>query len=371
MAGKDYYRILGVERNAGQDDIKSAYRKMAIRHHPDKNPGDKESEQKFKDAAEAYSVLSDPEKRARYDRFGAEGVRAGPPGGFSMDDIFEQFSDIFGGGGIFESFFGGGGGRGTRARRGESLRCDLTLDLRDVLSGAEKTIEIRRHEVCNVCRGSGARPGSAPQRCPYCHGHGQVEHRQGFFSMRSTCPKCNGEGTIVRDPCHACQGTGREQVARTLSVQIPAGVEDGTRLRMTGEGEPGGNGGPRGHLYCYVHLKPHELFERRGAHVYCAVPVSYAQAALGATIDVPTLEGKAELKIPRGTQTGALLRMRGKGLPPMGGGRRGDEFVQVAVEVPTKLTKRQEELLRELAETEDRNISPARKNFFEKLKEYL
>lgn len=370
---EDFYQVLGVDRNAGEEEIKKAYRKMAMKYHPDRNPGNKEAEHTFKKAAEAYSVLSDPEKKRRYDQFGVDGLRGTETRGYgSVEDIFTAFGDIFGGGSIFEDFFGGRKGRGGAAQRGASLKCDIEIEFKDVATGVEKKIELTKREVCDVCRGTGAREGTSPVNCPYCRGRGEVQQSQGFFTLRTTCPKCHGNGKIIESPCSKCGGHGRYPKRSTISIQIPAGVEDGTRLRLTGQGEPGGNGASPGDLYCDIHVKPHTIFNRQGDDVLCEVPITFAQAALGCTIDVPTLTSNIiQVKIPKGTQNNEVVSIRGEGFPNVHGHGKGNLLVQVIVEVPTKMTSRQEELLREFAELEKKNVSSRQKKFFEKMKNFF
>ena len=367
---QDYYQVLGVNKGASSDEIKKAYRKMAMQFHPDRNPGNKEAEQTFKKAAEAYSVLSDADKKRRYDQYGLEGLKGTDARGYgSFEDIFDAFGDIFGGGSIFEDFFGGGGGRGKTARRGASLKCDIELDFKEVATGVEKKIELTKRETCEVCHGTGAKEGTSPTTCPYCRGKGQVQQSQGFFSLRTTCPKCHGNGRVIESPCAKCGGGGRYPKRSTISVQIPAGVEDGMRLRLTGQGESGESGAPPGDLYCDVHIKPHQIFKRQGDDVLCEVPITLAQAALGCTVDVPTLLGNVvQVKIPKGTQNGEIVPLRGEGFASLQGHSKGSLLVQVVVEVPTKMTSRQEELLREFAEIEKKNVSPRQKKFFDKMK---
>ncbi|MBE7491244.1 MAG: molecular chaperone DnaJ [Planctomycetes bacterium] len=369
MAKRDYYEVLGVAKNSSPDEIKKAYHKLALKYHPDRNPGDKEAEEKFKEAAEAYGVLQDPEKRRAYDQFGHEGPGfQGGPGFANVEDIFSAFSDIFGGS-IFGDMFGGGrGGTRTAGRRGASLRCSITLEFTDVAQTVEKVISLRRNESCDTCGGTGAKPGTTPATCKQCGGQGVVMTSAGFFSMRSTCPRCQGRGEVITDACPKCHGSGRVAKEREITIKVPAGIEDGMTLRVAGEGEAGENGAPPGDLLCDVHIKPHPLFKRAGADVYLVVPVGFAQAALGASIEVPTLKGKAELKIARGTQSGQVLRMRGEGFPKLDGYGRGDQLVEIAIEVPAKLTRDQERLLREFAETEEQNISPERKSFLDKVR---
>ncbi len=368
---QDYYEILGVSRDATQEEIKAAYRREALKHHPDRNKGDKEAERRFKEAAEAYEVLSNPEKRARYDRYGHEGLsRSGAAPGFStVEDIFRHFGDIFGGGSIFDDLFGMGGGRRSGGGRGASLRCRVRISFEEMARGVEKTIGLRREERCGTCGGTGARPGSAPRTCPYCRGRGEIQQTHGFFAVRTVCPRCQGRGSVIEDPCPECRGAGRVRRARDLTVRIPAGIEDGTQIRISGEGDAGEQGGAPGDLYCQVLVEAHPFFTREGNDLYCEVPISFAQAALGARVEVPGISSTETLEIPRGTQSGSLFRIRGKGLPDVHGRGTGDLVVRVVVETPRKLTRRQEELLRELAKTEDENVSPRRRSFFEKIKE--
>ncbi|OHB89958.1 MAG: molecular chaperone DnaJ [Planctomycetes bacterium RIFCSPHIGHO2_02_FULL_50_42] len=369
---EDYYRILGVDRNASQEDVKKAYRKMALKYHPDRNPGDKSAEQSFKRAAEAYEILGDPDKRKRYDTYGREGIKGFETHFTSFDDIFEHFSDVFGGGSIFEEFFGGRTRTRTAARRGASLRVDIEVDLREVSTGVEKTIGLNRRESCEHCLGTGVKPGTSPKTCSSCGGRGEVQRTQGFFVLRTTCGKCGGQGKIVEHPCQMCRGSGRVAKRHHIKVQVPAGVEDGMRLRVAGQGEAGENGAPSGDLYCDVHVKPHPIFQRQGSDVVCELPVSFAQVALGCEIDVPTLKGTiTKVKIPKGAQYGDTIPVKGEGLPSMQGWGKGSLLVRVVVETPVRLTEKQEELLREFASMENSNLSPKRKSFLQKVKEYF
>ncbi len=367
---EDFYHVLGVNKNASGEDIKKAYRKMAMKYHPDRNPGNKEAEQIFKKAAEAYGVLGDPEKRKIYDQYGIDGLRGTETRGYStIEDIFDAFGDIFGGGSIFEDFFGGGRSRGRTARRGTSLKCDIEVDFKEIATGVEKKLELTRREICDTCHGTGAREGTSPTNCPYCRGKGEVQQSQGFFTLRTTCPKCHGNGKVIESPCTKCGGSGRYPKKSVISIQIPAGVEDGTRLRLSGQGEPGENGAPPGDLYCDIHVTPHPIFKRHENDVLCEVPITFAQAALGHTVDVPTLRGNViQVKIPKGTQNNEVVPIRGEGFPNMHGYGRGNLLVQVTIEVPTKMTLRQEELLREFADIEKKNVTPRQKKFFEKMK---
>jgi molecular chaperone DnaJ len=373
MAKQDYYQVLGVEKSASPDEIKRAYRRMAIKYHPDKNPGNKEAEAKFKECAEAYEVLSDPEKRRQYDQYGHEGLRGTGMHDFSRMNVEDIFS-MFGFDDFFGSVFGGGrrgGGRRGGPSRGYDLETGVELTLAEVAHGAEKTIEFTRQDRCPECNGSGAAPGTQPTRCPLCGGSGQVAKGGGFFQMVSTCPQCQGTGQIVKNPCPTCRGSGRVPKKRTVTIRVPPGVHEGQGIRVAGEGEPGRHGGPNGDLYVYVRIRPHEFLQRDGNDLVAVVPISFTQAALGATIDVPSLDGTRQLKVPAGTQYGSLFRIRGQGLPDVRSGRTGDELVQVTVETPTGLSARQEELLREFAETENRNVSPKSSSFFEKLKRHF
>ncbi len=371
MQKEDYYNVLGVERNANQDDVKRAYRKLALKYHPDKNQGNKEAEEKFKIAAEAYEVISDPAKRQRYDQYGHEGLRGGDARGFgNFEDIFDAFGDIFGGGGgggIFEDFFGGG--RRQAEKRGASLRCDIALEFKEVATGIEKTIEITKRDFCEECRGTGARKGTSPVTCPYCKGKGEIHQRQGFFTIRTACPKCQGNGKIIETPCGKCAGHGVYPKKSNIKVQVPAGIEDGVRLRVTGQGESGANGAQPGDLYCDIHIRPHSIFKRHDNDIICEFPITFTQAALGCEIEVPTILGKLrKVKIPAGTQSDDIIPVKGEGFPYIRGYGVGNMLVHVVVETPTKLTPRQEELLREFAESEHKNVTPKAKSFFQKVK---
>ncbi|MBF0243689.1 MAG: molecular chaperone DnaJ [Planctomycetes bacterium] len=369
---RDYYEVLGVSRNADKDEIKKAYRKLALKFHPDRNQGDKSSESKFKEAAEAYEVLSDDQKRAQYDRYGHAGVQSSAGRhSSSVEDIFSNFGDIFGGG-IFEEMFGGRSSRGRQGpQQGASLRCQISINFIESYSGCNRKIELNRNDTCSPCSGSGAKPGTNPITCPYCQGSGSITQAQGFFSMRTTCPKCKGEGRMIQTPCSTCGGSGLQNKRASVEVKIPAGIEDGTRLRVAGEGEPGPGGGPRGDLMCYIHVQPHDIFQRDGDNVYCHVPITFSQAALGAEIDIPTLVGKNLMTIPPGTQSGQFFRLRGQGFPNVHGQGVGDQLVEVNIEVPRKLSKKQEELLKEYAQTEKVNVGPLHQSWIEKLKEYF
>ena len=366
MAKRDYYEVLGVSRSAGPDELKKAYRRLALEHHPDRNPDDSEAEELFKEASEAYAVLSDPEKRSQYDRFGHQGVGMGGPGGFPGMD-FQGFADIFGD--LFGDLFGGARGRRGRGQRGADLRYNLELDLADLLEGVERQIEVPRMMRCETCEGSGARQGTSPERCPRCQGSGQAIFQQGLFRISRPCDQCGASGWIVRDPCPTCRGRGRTEGRKTLKVRVPAGVDDGMRLRVAGEGEAGIAGGPPGDLYVVIHVRPHPFFTRDGADLACEVPISFVQAALGTEVEVPTLEGKVSLRVPEGTQNGKVMRLRGKGLPELRGGERGDQYVRIFVEVPTRLSDEQRKLLERFAEVSGEEVSPVTKGFLEKLRD--
>ena len=367
---RDYYEVLGVAKNAGEDDIKRAYRRLALKFHPDRNPNDAEAEKNFKEAAEAYEVLSDPEKRTRYDRFGHQGLSGTGFHEFTnAEDIFEAFGDIFGGG-MFSDLFGGRRSR-RGPRPGRDLRIQLELELVEAAKGVTKTFDIRREEICATCKGSGAKVGTQPATCSYCGGRGEVLQSQGFFRIASTCPGCHGRGKQVKDPCPDCSGAGRVKAKRSLEVPIPPGVDTGMKVRLRGEGEPGDNGAPRGDLYCYISVREHPLFHREGLNLICQVPITFTQAALGAEIEVPSLSARQPLSIPRGTQSGEVFHLRGQGMPDPHSRSRGDLVVQVIIETPKKLTGRQEELLREFADLEQVHVSPQRKSFFESVREYF
>ena len=371
MSKADYYETLGVDRGVDDKTLKSAFRKQAMKYHPDRNPGDAEAEARFKELGEAYEVLKDPQKRSAYDQYGhaafEQGGGGGPFGGFgggSMSDIFE---DIFG------DMMGGGRGRSSSGRqRGADLRYNMEISLEDAYSGKTAEIEIPTSITCETCDGSGAKPGSSPSTCATCSGVGQVRASQGFFSIQRTCPSCQGRGETISDPCQSCSGTGRENRTKTLSVNVPAGIEDGTRIRLANEGEAGVRGGPTGDLYIFLSIKPHQFFQRDGADIYCRVPISMTTAALGGQFEVGTVDGgKTRVKVPEATQNGKQFRLRGKGMPVMRSNQTGDMFIQVAVETPQKLTRRQRELLQEFeAESSEAN-NPESDNFFSRMRGFF
>lgn len=354
---KDYYDLLGVQRDSSPEDLKKAFRQKALKYHPDRNSGDKESEEKFKEINEAYSCLSDPQKRAHYDRFGsAEGFGAGQSGA-GFGDIFEN---------IFGDFFGGfGGARRQRPAKGSDLRYDLDLTLSEAIFGTEKTIDFPKWATCTECKGSGSEPGKPPETCSSCQGTGQIRFQQGFFTVSKACGKCHGTGKKITHPCKSCKGMGRTEEDKSISLKIPPGVDTGSRLRVSGEGEPGEFGGPYGDLYVILNVEEHPFFKREGTELFCEVPVSFPQAALGTELDIPTIDGTVKLKIPAGTQSGKLFTIRGKGVPRVGSQQRGNQIVRVYVEVPTKITSRQKELLEEFASINGDDIS---RSFREKLK---
>lgn len=367
MTKKDYYEILGVFHDATDSDLKKAYRQLALKYHPDRNPFDNEAEEKFKEINEAYGILSDPEKRAYYDRYGhVSGI-----GGISYDMTdfgFPSFDDIFGN--IFDGFFGTTTTRErkARARRGDDLRYDLEISLEEAAEGVETKINIPKFDECKYCHGTGIEPGSKKAACSTCHGRGQIRYQQGFLTVARTCPHCNGEGEIIKNPCLKCGGKGRVRTEKTLKVKIPAGIEDGSQLRLAGEGEAGYRGGSAGDLYVVIRIKEHDIFVRKGDDIFCQIPVNFVQAALGTEIEVPILGGKTRLRIPSGTQPGDALRIRNHGMPNIRGYGRGDVIYQVMVEIPKKLTSKQRDLLEEFARISDESFTAMSKNFFEKIK---
>ncbi len=369
MTERDYYEVLGVAKDASPEDVKKAFRKAALKYHPDRNPGDKEAEGKFKEVAEAYEVLSDPERRSRYDRFGHEGLSGVATRGYtSADDIFDAFADIFGEDSLFSSFLGGARSR-ARGRRGANLRAEITIEFEDAARGCEKSVDIRRSARCATCGGTGAKAGTKPVACRGCGGRGVVLQAHGFFSIQTPCPHCRGAGQVIEDPCRDCRGSGHVQEKRQIKVRIPAGIDDGTRMRVAGEGEPGSDPSLTGDLYCDIFVKPHAFFERDGKNLFCEIPVTFSQATLGAEIEVPTLAGPTKMHVPAGTDSGQLFRLRRQGLPDLEGGGQGDQIVRVSIEVPKKLSPKQEELLREFAKTEKVEVRPRKKGFLDRIKD--
>ena len=379
MAKRDYYEVLGVNRDADDDDIKKAYRKLAMKHHPDRNQGDaaKGSEEKFKEAKEAYEILSDASKRAAYDRFGHAGVNPSMGSGAGAQG-FGGFSDAFGD--IFEGIFGAGAAAGGRGRggssvyRGSDLRYNLEITLEQAARGYETKIRIPAVEACEPCKGSGAKPGTSPKTCATCGGNGQVRIQQGFFSIQQTCPKCHGSGKTISDPCKSCDGAGRVKRHKTLSIKIPSGVDEGDRIRLSGEGEPGVNGGPPGDLYVQMTLKAHSVFQREADDLHCEMPISFATAAIGGTVEIPTLDGAAEIKVPGETQSGRTFRLRGKGIKGVRSSHPGDLYCHVVIETPVNLTSRQKELLREFEEINKNDSgthNPREKSFMDRMKDFF
>jgi len=380
MAKRDYYEVLGIPKDASVDDIKKSYRKLALKYHPDKNPGNKEAEEKFKEAAEAYEVLSDAEKKKRYDQFGHEGVSSSfGQGGFQWSDFthYTDFEDILGdlfggGGGIFGDLFGGRrSGASRKVYRGSDLRYDMEIEFIESATGCSKEIKFNKQTTCSTCNGDGTAPGSKKETCQHCGGAGQIRISQGFFSINRTCDVCSGTGKVIKNPCPSCRGTGRAVKEKKLSIKVPAGIEDGARLKLSGEGEDGLYGGPAGSLYVVIHVKEHPFFTREANNLICELPVSFPKAALGGEEDVPTLDGKVRLKIPAGTQSGKVFRIRGKGFPDLHGYGQGDLLIKVIVEVPTKLTEEQKSLLRKFAEISGEEIYPMMNSFFQKAKNFF
>ena len=381
---KDYYEMLGVSKTSTPEEIKKSYRKLAIQYHPDKNPGNKESEEKFKEISQAYEVLSDTKKRATYDQFGHDAFTRSGRGGASsgggfggFHDPYDIFSQVFGSSSVFEEFFGGGGGRGQRrsasaAQDGADLRYDLEIDFEEAVYGADKKISFARLQSCLNCNGTGSSPGSGKTTCKRCGGTGFTTTSHSFISMRQACPSCRGAGQIIEKPCPKCRGEGRVRAEKNIQIHIPPGVDTGSRLRVAGEGEGGANGGSAGDLYVVIHVRSHEVFQRDGLDIMCEVPIDFATAALGGIVEVPTVSGKTKLKIPEGTQSGTILRIREKGIPSLHGGRRGDQHIKIFVEVPAKLSKFQREKLEEFAKLErEKNNHPMISSFMEKAKRFL
>ena len=374
MSKRDYYEVLGVNKSANKEEIKKAYRKLALKFHPDKNKGDKAAEEKFKEASEAYHVLSDDKRKSNYDQFGHAAFQGGGQGGFGNFDFSSSFSDIFED--VFGDFgdFGFGGGRSRRGRtnnRGSDLRYDISIELNDAFTGTEKNISYTTYKKCKTCSGSGAKPGSKPTSCNYCNGQGKVRSSQGFFTIQQTCPECSGEGEKISNPCSSCTGVGKTQSNETVAVKIPKGVDDGTRIRLAGKGEAGTKGGSNGDLYLFISVEPHSIFKRSEENLYYDLPISIADAALGATVEVPSVDGgRTKIKIPSGTQSGKQLRLKGKGMPILRRNITGDLYIRIITEVPTSLTKKQKELLVEFKALEDTKSNPLIKSFFEKAKKF-
>ena len=368
MKKRDYYEVLGVSRSASDEELKKAYRKLALRYHPDKNPGDREAEERFKEIGEAYAILCDVGRRAQYDRFGHAAFEQGGLGGF---DFSAGFEDILGD--LFGDFFGTGRGRGgrTRSRRGQDLQYQLELSFEEAAHGCEKTLSIPRLTACATCGATGAKPGTKPTVCSQCRGSGQIRFQQGFFAIAKTCGTCAGQGTVISSPCADCEGAGARRRTHTLNVRVPAGVDSGSRLKLRGEGETGGNGGQPGDLYVLIRVAAHPIFARDGVDVVCEVPVSVVQAALGTKLEIPTLDGPRKLDVPPGTQSGHLFRLRGLGVPDLNGYGRGDQVVRLTVETPRKLSVRQRELLEEFARISGEEVHPMSKSFLEKVKSLL
>ncbi len=376
---RDYYEVLGVQKGASKDEIKKAYRKLAMQHHPDRTDGNKESEAKFKEASEAADALLDDNKRKAYDQFGHAGAQGGFGGGgfggFGGGGDFGDLGDIFGD--IFGDMMGGRGGRRSsssrggrsRAQMGDDLQVEINVTFEEAAFGCEKEITLNKSHSCADCSGTGAKKGSSPTTCDMCQGHGEIRRQQGFFTIAQTCPKCQGSGQVIKDHCPTCHGQGRTKKKETLSVKVPAGIDEGQRLKLSGQGDAGTHGGPSGDLYVHVNIKNHELFEREEFDVVCNVPISFSQAALGAEIEVPTLGGRVSLKVPEGTQNGQKMRLRNKGIAKLGGYGFGDQIINIVIETPTKLTKEQREIFVQLAETEHKNTNPLSKGFFDKVKD--
>ena len=376
MAKRDFYETLGVAKNASEEEIKKSYRKLAMKYHPDRNPDSKESEEKFKEVKEAYEMLTNPEKRDAYDRYGHAGVDPNMGGGGGFGGGAGGFADSFGD--IFGDIFGGGGGRsrnaGPQVYRGADLRYNLEITLEQAAHGFDTTIRVPSWDKCDTCHGSGAKPGTSPTTCGTCGGHGQVRMQQGFFSIQQTCPKCHGSGKVITDPCTPCGGAGRIKRNKTLEVKIPVGIDNGMRIRSSGNGEPGTNGGPSGDLYVEIHIKPHAVFQREGDDLHCEMPISFTKAALGGEIEVPTLNGKVSFTIPEGTQSGKTFRLKGKGIKGVRSGYAGDLFCHVAIETPVKLTEKQKDLLRDFEKSTTEGgpkHSPQSKTWKDKVKDFF
>jgi molecular chaperone DnaJ len=369
---RDYYEVLGVGKTAGQEEIKRAYRKLAVKFHPDKNPDDPHAEEKFKELGEAYDVLMDADKRAAYDRFGHSAFTQGAGFGRGFHDPFDIFREVFGGGGgIFETFFGGGGMAGEDRQRGSDLRYDMQITLEEAAFGVEKEIEVRKLNTCDKCDGTGAEPGSRTLNCPTCGGRGQVISSRGFFHVSQTCPRCHGVGHIVEKPCHECNGEGRVEKSSRIKLTIPPGITDGSRLRSSRNGEAGIRGGPQGDLYVVIHVKEHKVFQRNENNLYCEVPIPFSVAALGGEVAVPTLQGKGHLKVPAGTQSGQMFKLRGKGIVNVNGSAHGDLIARLIVEVPTRLNAEQRHKLEDFANSCGEENTPLRKSFFERAKDFF
>ena len=373
MSKRDYYEILGVGKDARDPEIKGAYRKLALKFHPDRNPDDPHAEENFKEASEAYSVLSDAQKRAAYDRYGHAGLQGAAGAAGFNPEAFTDFSDILGNFFDLGDLFGGGGAgrRHNRAQRGEDVRYDLELTFEEAVFGMNADIQVARMDRCDRCSGAGSEPGSGPTQCPTCHGRGEVLYQQSFLSIRRTCSTCGGSGRVIRNPCGQCRGNGFRQIQRKLKVTVPAGVDNNTRIRLATEGQPGSNGGPPGDLYVFLKVKEHAFFERHEQDLHCTIPINLAQAALGAEIEVPTLDQPHKLKIPEGTQSGAQFRVRHKGVPVVNGSGRGDLYVHVEVQIPTRLTRDQKKLMEQLRDTLPVDNAPAEKGLFDKVKDYF